>query len=347
MPDDSRQQQTIHWPVFAPVCLLGTLLVAAALVLSIQYYWTGIWIEFFLGVGITILLGAVLYVIQGSFMTTVRRAADRVIETVETKATALDERIEAQARRINTIGEEVVEARTRRHGRQAAAAAAIADLATYEAISSAIRDARDRAAISSGLFMVPASADITGMHVVITNQLRMNFADGRTGSPFLSLRPWFLDDRQVERVDWWPGEDAVVVFDRLAQNIEKANLSPGLLLDTTVFFEALSSSILLANASQHGTRKRLGGPLVELLNDEWAVTQTGLESLTSDTVVSVNDFPGMAATMSATTRGESPKFDPPAPEDVDPAAWSQLIKVAAMIYRQHPGITLGPLAATS
>ena len=341
MADDSPQQQTIHWPVFAPVCLLGIILVAAALVLSIQFYWSGIWIEFFLGAGITILLGAVLYVVQGSFMTTVRRAADRVIETVETKASALDERIEAQVRRIDTIGEEVAQARTRRHDRQDADAAAIADLGTYKAISTAIRDARNRAAISTALFMVPASADITGMHLDIRNT---RLLDGRE---FLTLQPWFPDSRSVERIEWWPGEDAVTVMDRLAQNIEMANLSSEALLEASMVFENLSSSILLANTSQHGAGKRLGGSLVEKLTDEWVVTKAGLESLTGDTVVSIDDFPGKVEIMSAMSRDTSLEFSPPVPDGVDPAEWSQLVDVAFMIYRQHPGIAFGPLAATS
>jgi hypothetical protein len=80
-PQTGSMKHKIHWPIFSPVCISGLFLVGAALGMSIICDWAGIWIDFFLTFGATVLLGAVLYVIQGSFLSTVQEEADRVIET--------------------------------------------------------------------------------------------------------------------------------------------------------------------------------------------------------------------------------------------------------------------------
>ncbi len=275
VPNDDGPSRRIRWSVFAPVCVLGLLLVGAALGLSIMCDWAGIWIDFFLTFGATILLGAVLYVVQGSFLTTVRQQADRVIQNVETEATALEARIATQARRIDTLANEVTGDRAERRTAEDEALAAVTDDMSYEAVSSAIRELDDRHAISYA-FRVPASRDLRQMHVYFKNTILMDQMSG--GSPRVTLTPWFIDVRNVQSVAWEPGEDVTAVIARLDREIESVNLTPSMVWDPTILFATLRASLSSPLTPSGEQSPRLRGPLLELLNDEWALTDEGLES---------------------------------------------------------------------
>jgi hypothetical protein len=328
-PQKSRVNERIYWPVFGPVSALGLLLVGAALGMSIIYDWSGIWIDFFLTFGATILLGAVLYVIQGSFLTTVQEQADRVIENVATQAAALEERIQTQERRIETLSSEVAGDRREREEAADQALAAITDEMTYEAVSSALRKA-DRSTAISTAFRVPASRDLGAMHVYLNNTVLMDRIAG--GSPRISIRPWFPDGRQVQQDEWLPGEDVRAMIARIDEKIGQANLVPADTWDPTMMFGNLRNSLEMFATPHRGSSPRpLNGALIELLNDDWILTEAGLESLRRDVGISIDDFPGHVARMAG-----AEYTPPPAPPGVDRGTWRQLVEVARATYAAHP-----------
>ena len=260
----------IHWPIFGPVCVGGLFLVGAALGMSIICDWAGIWVDFFLTFGATILLGAVLYVIQGSFLTTVQKQADRVIENVETQAAALDERIRTQERRIDTLAEEVDRNRAARHAEEDEGLAAITDEMTFEAIDNALRQAVRKRAISTA-FQVPASPDLSQMHISMQPLFRAERGGG--GDPIISLTPWVVGQPVLGGLLWQPGQDIASLIERLERQIESANLTPAMVFDPTDLFTNLRASLTLANHSLRGDlARRLRSPLVERINKEWALS---------------------------------------------------------------------------
>jgi hypothetical protein len=143
-----------------------------------------------------------------------------------------------------------------------------------------------------------------------------------------------VDNRDVQSEAWNQGEDVRLVIDRLDQKIESANLTPSMVWEPTVMFTNLRESLALANRSLRGQLpRRLRGPLLERLNDEWALTDEGLESLTSDAFASIDLFPD---TLPHLQTPGTPPFAPPfAPLGVDPAVWAQLVEIARVTYMVH------------
>jgi len=339
-----RLENAIHWRAFGIVAAIGLLMIGAALGFSIDCDWTGIWIDFFLTVGTAVLLGALGIVGSGVLVTTVEREVKRGIEETETQTAALEKRIESQGRRIDTLADEVLRDRAGRHEAEDEALAAIANDMSYEAVSSALREADLRRAISDA-FRVPASGDLNGMHMHLKNLVRMDRAVG--GTPFLSLTPWFADARNVQTEGWNEGEDVRQVIARLDRKIESANLTPSAVWDPSVMFTNLRDSLELANRALRGELpRRLRGPLIERLNGEWVLTEEGLESLTTDAFLSINDFPSRVAYLAAYSGGDRPEFSPPPPPGVDADTWGILVEIARVTYMAHPRGSFHRPAAT-
>jgi hypothetical protein len=335
----------IHWPIFGPVCISGLFLVGAALGMSIICDWAGIWIDFFLTFGATVLLGAVLYVIQGSFLSTVQEEADRVIENVETQAAALDQRIQTQERRIDTLADEVDRNRAVRHAEEDEGLAAITDEMTHEAVYNALLQAVRKKAISTA-FQVPASPDLSQLHISMQPLIRAERGGG--GDPVISLTPWMVGQPILAGLLWQPGQDVAALIERLERQLESAHLTPATVFDPTVLFTNLRASLTLANHSLRGDlRRRLQSPLVERINEEWALTEDVLESLNSDAFLSIKEFPSHVAYMASYSSGKSPEFDPPSPPGVEAKTWSLLVEIARATYMRHPRGSFQQLAATS
>lgn len=328
------ERTIIRWRVFVPVCLLGLALTAVSIVTSVAWRWQGIWPSVFLEFGATILLGALLYIGQRSFVQVVRHEARTVVQNVGARADALEERLGEQAARIDTLAQEVENARSARHAGEDADLAAVTDEMTYEAVSGPLRDAERNGAISE-LFRVQASAELAGIRLRMRNLNRMDRAVG--GTPFLSLIPWFLDVRSVQTVAWNDGEDVREVMDEIIVRLEEANVDASrATFDPELVFRNLRHSLSVAVRSRRGELdRRLRGPLIELVEDRWAFTDAGLESRTDDTFVSIDIFP---ATIAQFQDPGTPPFVPPdAPVGVSKETWGVLMVIAQKTYLGHGG----------
>jgi len=323
------QRQALRWRLFVPVCLLGVALTTLAVVTSTALKWQGIWPAFFLEFGATILLGSLLFVVQRSFLQTVRRESRTVVEQVGARADALEQRIGDQSARIETLAQEVEIARAERHAAEDTALSAITNDATYDAVTRALWEAESRRAISES-FRVRASANVAGMRLYF----KLLSAVERTGGslPFISLTPWFPDGRDVKRESWHSGEDVATVMNRIVKNLETANLDATRnAFDAQLVIENLHLSLDLAIHSLRGDLpRRLRGPLIELVDERWVLTDMGLESRTDEFFVSIDAFPD---TLPRFQRPGTPEFRaPPAPDGVSEELWKTLITVARMTY---------------
>jgi hypothetical protein len=208
---------------------------------SVAWNWKDIWPSVFLQFGATILLGALLYVVQRSFIQIVRRETRTVVEQVGARAATLEQQIGEQSARIETLADEVETARRTRHGEEDATLALITDEMTYEAVSEPLQDAERRHAISES-FRVRTSTDLGGMRLYFKHLYTME----RTGEarPSISLRPWFLDIRNVVNEQWSPGEDVATVISRIVAKLESANLDATTeAFDPRLVFENLRTSL--------------------------------------------------------------------------------------------------------
>jgi hypothetical protein len=76
------------------------------------------------------------------------------------------------------------------------------------------------------------------------------------------------------------------------------------------------------------------------------LTEEGLESLTTDAFLSINDFPSRVAYMAAYSGGDRPEFSPAPPPGVDADTWGILVEIARVTYMAHPRGSFHRPAAT-
>jgi hypothetical protein len=330
----SAERTVIRWRVFLPVCLVGVALTALSIVTSVAWNWQGIWPSVFLEFGATILLGALLYIGQRSFIQIVRRETRAVLQNVGARADELEARLGEQAARIDTLAQEVQNARAARHADEDADLAAITDDMTYAAVSGPLRDAERSGAISES-FRVRASGELTGMRLYFKNLYLMDRVAG--GTPFLSLTPWFLDGPDVQSVSWNDGEDVAAVMEKIIARLEQANINASAAtFDPELVFRNLRHSLSVAVRSRRGELdRRLRGPLVELVGDQWAFTDAGLESRTGDTFVPSDIFPATITRFQ--DPGTRPFVPPGTPAGVSKDTWQVLMKIAQRTYSLHGG----------
>jgi hypothetical protein len=209
---------------------------------------------------------------------------------------------------------------------------------TYASVSGPLRDAERSGAISES-FRVPASAELGGMHLHLRNLILMDRAVG--GTPHLSLTPWFLDSRSVQSVSWNDGEDVRTVMEKIIARLEEANIdASAATFDPELVFRNLRHSLSVAVRSRRGELdRRLRGPLIELVDDQWAFTEAGLESRTDDVFVPTDVFP---ATIARFQDPGTPPFVPPdAPAGVSKDTWQELMEIAERTYLGHGGRLAG------
>lgn len=326
---------TIRWHVFLPVCLVGLALTVLSIATSVAWNWQGIWPAVFLTFGSTVLLGALLYIGQRSFLRVVSQEARVVIQNVDARAAALEQRVDEQAARIGTIAQEVETARAARHAEEDAYLAAVTDEMTYAAVSGPLRRAKQSRAISE-YFRVQASAELTGMRLAFKTLVRLDQVHGPIR--FLSLAPWSLDDLSLQSVEWHDGEDVTAVMDKIIARLEAAGHdASSTVFDPELVFKNLRLSLSAALHSRRGElERRFRGPLIELVGDQWAFTDAGLESRTDDTFVSAEVFPASSARFQ--DPGTPPFMPPNTPFGVSTDTWQVLMKVAERTYSGHGGV---------
>lgn len=268
----------------------------------------------------------------------VRRETRVVVQNVGARADALEERLGEQAARIDTLAQEVENVRAARHADEDADLAAITDEMTYRAVSGPLRDAEGSGAISES-FRVQASAELAGMRLYFKNLYLMDRAVG--GTPFLSLTPWFLDGRSVQSISWNDGEDVSAVMEKIIARLEEANIDASTAtFDPELVFRNLRHSLSVAVRSRRGElERRLRGPLIELVGDQWAFTDAGLESRTDDTFVPTDVFPATIARFQ--DPGTRPFVPPDAPSGVSEETWQVLMEIAERTYLGHGGRLAG------
>jgi hypothetical protein len=174
---------------------------------------------------------------------------------------------------------------------------------------------------------------MAGMRLYFKNLYLMDRAVG--GSPFLSLIPWFLDGRSVQSISWSDGEDVTVVMEKVIARLEEANIDASIAaFDPELVFRNLRHSLSVAIRSRRGElERRLRGPLIELVGDQWAFTDAGLESRTDDTFVPTDVFPATIARFR--DPGTRPFVPPDAPSGVSKDTWQVLMEIAERTYLGH------------
>lgn len=338
----SVEHESIRWWLFGAVSFVGVALTGLAISTSVAWKWQGIWPSTFLDFGATILLGALLYVIQRSFVQVVRRESREtriVVGDVEARAGVLERQVGQQSARIETLAEEIELGRRGRYAEEDSAVAAVTDEMTYDSVSRVLLEAERRRAISQS-FRVRASGDVRGMRLYFKIVYAMDRSSG--GTPFISLTTWFTDIRNTVRDSWQQGEDVSTVMNRIIVQMESANIDASTkTLDTELVFRNLRASLDLAFRSLRGELdRRLRGPLIEMVDDQWVLTDEGIESLVDDVFVPRGLFPNTIPQFQ--DPGTPPFAAPPAPDGISHVTWDALIEVARITFLLHGSSSIRP-----
>lgn len=331
---EPANQAAVRWPVFLPVCAVGLILTGLSILTSVAWNWQGIWPSVFLEFGATILLSALLYVGQRSFIQVVREEARTAAQNVGARAQVFESRLGEQAARIDTLAQEVESVHASRHAEEDAALAAITEDMTYGAVSDLLSYA-ERGRVIAEFFRVQASAELTRMHLRFKNVYLVNVARG--GLPLLSLTPWFLDGRMLQSIYWDDSKDVSRVMEEIITTLERSNIDASTTtFDPKLAVTNLRNSLTVAFRSRRGQLpRRLRASLIELADNQWAFTEAGLESLTDDTFVSKDVFSAMTSGLRDSERCQP--VTPAAPAGVPEHKWQTLMKIAARTYRLEAG----------
>jgi hypothetical protein len=321
--------------------------VAAAFVTEHYYSWKGAAVETLVSVGTAFLLAGVLFFLQRRFVAQVEEA---VTKTAESAAEArVEDRVRQVDARIDELGERINEALAARRQRQDAAVQAL-DAPSYRTVATALAEANKLGALATGHIRVQGSRD--------RGELALDFSwgidrgDGRFAQPQrtkLEVSAHIYADergqgaRPVIETTWEPNDSAEQVGLRLRELLElRGRWRGGGTLDWSMALRNLQKSLDVAIRSRRrdGNSWMVEGALFELVDDEWAITDAGLECPLRGFNLRESEFPDLVRARSQ--QGPPAPWRPVPPEWVDSQLWEQLLARA----RGYFPIRRGPMLST-
>lgn len=282
------------WSIGVGLVLLGIVIIVLGDgrfgVLSLNSYWQGVAAN----TGVAVVLIGPLFLVERAFSGQLSRVDAKVIAASAESREAREEvqRVaHATEAALSELSREVREGLEQARARDSRLHDRVLEDVTQDSLVELYRRALELGAV-----------DRTGIRVELGDVpiwVRAR-ADKRQSAD--DTEPLWLVELQAQRMDgtaigtatalWSPGEPAADPFIRLAQNLQRAGAYPG-----DEAFDAARILTSLANALQRtiGLRTAATGdrqvrPVVEIVDDNWAVTQFGLDSLRFDVWVEADQL---------------------------------------------------------
>jgi hypothetical protein len=339
------KQEKVRWGlVVLALAVPGIAMVGAAFILEWAWEWTGVSVGTLVNLGTALLLAAFLTGLQRHLTTTVKKEVQAAEDRFETRARGIEGRLDelGEATRARIQAEDAA---------MDAAVAALAETATYETVTEAMLQASDLRALVAGTAHVqacptPDVLDLTFEWVRRTRDL------GRVGANrFLRIGAdvWAHINRggplPVIETVWESGEPAEEVGRRLTRLLQEAGGVPDEGFDWPLALRNLQRTIDVAVRARRKDSGawRLVGALFELVGDDWALTEAGVESPPHTYVLSQSEFPDRNRPMHTyfDERG-LPKTQPPWPPEAP--AWAEAAEWASVIRRGERWFPRSPMA---
>lgn len=322
--------QRVHWRWVLGCLLLGAAGTGAAFITEATWGWIGTAPAALLEFGSALFIAAVLFFVQRRFLREVRGEARALEQRLDARTSELESR-------LDRLSDATAEAVARRHAGQDAALARLGDAVTFETVTSALEEAEHFNAIDPLLFRVRASAHLAGLRA------RLSWSE------FSSERKLILrllsPDSEVasalshRSIAWEPDQPAPAVGDALVLLLEQLGLpSDPEAFDWGRTIESLQVSLAVAIGARREDpgAPRLQGRLIELVNDEWMLTDAGIECPGRAFILDEARFPKKPKLPRRPGQNSTSTFEPDRPTWVSADYWENLVRLGQLIYPIEP-----------
>lgn len=322
------------------------LLNGVALWTEARWEWQGVLPSILVNVGTALLLAGLLFFLEKGFT---RRVISANRASVEAATQQIEQRLEARTQALSTRIDELqaqVAERMQERAQQGDEKVAALEEVTYDNITAAMTEANDLGAIHWGRVNVRASTDLDGVVLIFKWGMELRSPARR---PVLEIEARVEADlkryggRPVIATGWAPDEQPAEVFDRLNRELQRTGRWHGPdTVNWSLAMENFRRSLALTIASRRDGSAagpwRLHGALYELVGDDWALTEAGIESRAANAVV----LPEGAFPDEGFRNPHQPEepWNPPAPEGVSADQWERLVRLGRRVHPQPPAIML-------
>lgn len=324
--DQPPERERIRWGWILLCELCGVVLIGSAFALEAVWNWTGVALSTLVDLGATFALGGVLFFFERRFTARVIQASTRAVADVRNEVQAQTEALQG---RIDGL-QASLEDRLRRRAAQQDEAVAALDQVSFEHITAALEEANRLGALADGSLTVQAAADPDGLALEFRWGVRPQNA---RVEPALEISARIEPDmdspgpRPIIEVEWLPYESPAQVGERLVEQLQQAGDWQG---PETLDWGAAMRNFRRSLETAIRSRRRdpgawaLHGPLYELVGDEWAITEAGLECPPRDYFLPEDQFPEgeLGGRSRLSVRND---WRPPCPGWCDEATWDRVL----------------------
>ncbi|UPG70754.1 hypothetical protein [Gordonia hongkongensis] len=308
--------------------------------------WQGILASTVAAGGMTVLLAGVLIWIERKIVQRVRvAAAEGATAAVEEGTRDLRENAAHLAQRLDEIDDQLKQRRDRRESQRAEILAELGERPSWDVLESVVREAADLNAVADREITAPLTEDVDVDAPRITVHLS-NFARASEppGFGFDDAEPVFYmtvsAGNKSAGVMWERDETPSGMLDALAAELTREGMNSTVsIVSASTVFRSLRTALEQAITTRKDASPWFTGRMIERLDDDWVVTDQGLESRSLHLVLR---NPIRYPDLRPTTEPEPPVPEPPT--GVPPDFW----KVAVARTYHHAHIrrnrrALGPL----
>ena len=273
---------------------IAILLGGVALVL-LGWLWEGTWEDVFIEVGAAAGVGGIVLLFKPRLMRQVDQVATEAATTTATTITAsATDDIEERLVRLESVGDIQAQEMQRRQAETERVVEAVANEASFESVAEMLNLAYDkrlfkrRVFIKTGdqlgqpLFAVSGSVSPEDQEVFDTRRCSLSIYHLEV----TRYEREQFDEVQGGTISWSAGTDIRRTVGEILNTYERLNL-PYDTLSLQTFFNHLQESyesMVAARSAPQDSHKRLKGRLIFYINEEWTLTEEGLESTQSDRV---------------------------------------------------------------
>ena len=317
--------------------------------------WQSIFASTLAAAGANVLLAAVLFWIEGKIVEHVRVAASAsATAAVQEGTRELRENTAHLAQRLDEIDDQLNQRHDRQEAHRTEMLAELAETPSWDVLVSAMREADRLKAVADREIVAPLTGDIDvnapRIRVKLTVMTGINhggssaFVDWGDAEDILEMV--VSAGEKSAGVTWRQGESAAEMLGALVDDLTPNRMNDVKSAVTAgVVFPSLKQALEQSITVRTDPGPWFKGSMLERLDDEWVVTDIGLESRSFGLALSLNDVPPAVSFLAGSRGGAAPALPgPPASVDVDLDFWT--VAVARTYRHAHTRSSrraMGPL----